>query len=273
MHEASVGFQCPECVAEGRRTVRQATGRFGGGAVAKTEYVTFTLIALNVAVFLLDAVLSKGTSLGGFGLGGGGGFSPAQLYGAVLGVSAESGGTMYTGIADGAYYRLITADFVHFGLLHIGLNMWALYVLGRYLERTLGHLRFAALYLVAGIGGNVAVYLFSAPLQLSAGASTSIFGLFVAVFFINRKLGRETTSIVVLLVINVMATFWVKSISIAGHIGGLVTGALLALGLAYAPRKQRSLIQWGTFAVVLIILAGLTVWRTQELLGDPALYR
>ncbi|GIG64315.1 rhomboid family intramembrane serine protease [Phytomonospora endophytica] len=271
MNEASVGFQCPECVSEGRRTTRQATGRFGGGTVAKTEYVTFALIAINVAVFLLDAVLSKGTSLGGFGIGGGGGFSPAQLYGAVLGVSAESGGTLYTGIADGAYYRLITADFVHFGLLHIALNMWALYVLGRYLERTLGHLRFAALYLVAGIGGNVAVYMFSEPLQLSAGASTSIFGLFVAVFFINRKLGRETTSIVVLLVINVMATFWVKSISIAGHIGGLVTGALLALGLAYAPRKQRALVQWGTFAVVLIVLAVLTVMRTQTLL-DSSLY-
>lgn len=273
MHEASVGFQCPECVAEGRRTTRQATGRFGGGAVAKTEFVTFTLIALNVAVFLIDAVLSKGSSLGGFGLGGGGGFSPAQLYGAVLGLSAGYEGTTYTGIADGAYYRLITADFVHFGLLHIALNMYALYILGRYLERTLGHLRFAALYLVAGIGGNVAVYMFSAPDQLSAGASTSIFGLFVAVFFINRKLGRETTSIVVLLVINVMATFWVRSISIAGHIGGLVTGALLSLGLAYAPRKQRSLVQWGSFGVVLIVLVVMTVYRTQELLGDPTVYR
>ncbi|MEV0651027.1 rhomboid family intramembrane serine protease [Phytomonospora sp. NPDC050363] len=254
---------------EGRRTVRRAAGSFGGGVVAKTEYVTFTLIALNVAIFLLDAILSKGSSLGGFGIGGGSGFSPIQLYGAVLGVSAESGGTVYTGVSEGAYYRLLSADFVHFGLLHIGLNMWALYVLGRYLERTLGHIRFAALYLVAGIGGNVAVYLFSSPLQLSAGASTSIFGLFVAVFFINRKLGRETTSIVVLLVINVMATFWISSISIAGHIGGLVTGAILSLGLAYAPRGKRTLVQAGVFVFVLIVLAVMVAYRTQVLLGDP----
>ena len=269
MTAASVGFQCPECVNEGRRTVRQATGVFGGGVVRRQPVITYTLMALNIAVFLVDAVLSKGSSLGGFGIGGGGGFSPAQLYGAVLGVNAGYEGTLYTGISEGAYYRLLTADFVHFGLIHIALNMWALYVLGPYLERTLGHLRFAALYLLAGIGGNVAVYLFSDPLGLSAGASTSIFGLFVAVFFVNRKLGRETSQIVILLVINVAATFYVKSISIAGHIGGLVTGAILAVGLAYAPPKNRNLVQAVTFVAVLAALIAAVVWRTQDLIAHP----
>lgn len=273
MHEASVGFQCPECVAEGRRTVRQATGHFGGGIVGRREYVTYALVALNVAVFLLDAVLTKGRSLAGFGIGGATGYTPAQLWGGVIAPSFHDGGQVYTGIMDGGWYRLLTSGFVHSGILHIGMNMFALWFIGRGMERTLGHVRFAALFIVSGIGGAVGAYLFADPRTVTVGASGAIFGLFGALVFVNRKLGREMQGVITIIAINVIFSFTVSGISIAGHIGGLVTGALLALGIAYAPRKYRIPVQVGTFVVVLAALAVMVVLRTQYLEMHPNLFQ
>ena len=140
------------------------------------------------------------------------------------------------GIAEGQWYRLVTAMFLHYGVLHLLLNMWALWVLGRSLEANLGRVRFAALYLIAGLGGNVAAYLFSSPRAATVGASTAVFGLFAALIIIERKLGRDISRIIPILVINLVFTLAVPGISIPGHLGGLVVGALMALVLAYAPR-------------------------------------
>ncbi|GLZ81241.1 rhomboid family intramembrane serine protease [Actinorhabdospora filicis] len=272
MHEAAVGFQCPECVAEGRRTVRQTKGHFGGGVVGRREYVTYALVAINVAVFLLDAVLTKGRSLGGFGIGGGSGYSPAQLWGGVIAPSFTQDGQLYTGVMDGGWYRLLTSGFVHYGVLHLLMNMFALWFVGRGMERTIGHVRFAALYLVSGLGGAVAVYLFSDPRSVTVGASGAIFGLFGALVFVNRRLGRELQGVIAIIAINVIFSFSVSGISIAGHLGGLVTGALLALGIAYAPRKYRIPVQVGTFVLVLAVLAVLVVMRTNYLEIHPELF-
>ena len=157
--------------------------------------------------------------------------------------------------------------FLHYGVLHLLLNMWALWVLGRSLETALGPLRFAALYLVAGLGGNVAAYLFSAPNAATAGASTAIFGLFAAIFVIMRRLGRDTSAVIPILVINLIFTFTVPSISIAGHLGGLVTGGALALVLAYAPRTQRTLVQAVGVGAITFLLLALVVARTVSLLA------
>jgi membrane associated rhomboid family serine protease len=135
------------------------------------------------------------------------------------------------------------------------------------LEAALGPVRFLALYLVAGLGGNVAAYLFSSPGQLTAGASGAIFGLFAALFVVMRKLGRDTSSVVPILVINLVFTFAVPGISIAAHLGGLVTGAVIAAGLAHAPPKYRNMVQAGTVVVVLVVLAVLTAIRTANLTG------
>jgi membrane associated rhomboid family serine protease len=174
-------------------------------------------------------------------------------------------GDVYTGVADGAYYRLITAMFIHYGLLHLALNMWALWVLGRNLEAVLGPARFLALYLLAGLGGNVACYLFSAPEAVSAGASTAVFGLFAAFFIILRKLGRDTSAVIGILVVNIVLTFTVSSISIAGHMGGLVTGAIVGVVLAYAPRARRTQVQVGGGVAVLVLLTLLTLLQTAAL--------
>ncbi len=271
MRAASVGHQCPECVREGRRTQRPVRTALGGTALGQHGYVTRTLIAINV-LMLIAAVASAGSAsaLGG-GSGGWGGLlgvsTPLHEWGSVLGQAYYGNPPQLHGIAQGEYYRLITGMFLQYGLLHLALNMWALWVLGRVLEAVLGPARFLALYLVAGLGGSVAAYLFSAPNSLTAGASGAIFGLFAALFIVMRKLGRDTSSVVPIIVINIVFTFTVSGISIAGHLGGLVTGALVALAMAYAPQARRVLFSSGSVVAILVVLAVLTVVRTAALTG------
>ncbi|MEV1158233.1 rhomboid family intramembrane serine protease [Micromonospora chokoriensis] len=269
MREASVGHQCPECVNEGRRSVRPARTAFGGGAAGRHGYVTKALIAVNVLLMLLSIASDRGgdAAVGGSGFGGlMGGSTPLTNWGSVLGLAVFPDGTL-GGIADGQWYRLITAMFLHYGVIHLLLNMWALWVLGRSLEANLGPLRFGALYLIGGLGGNVAAYLFSAQNSATAGASTAVFGLFAALIIIERKMGRDISQVIPILVINLVFTLTVPGISIPGHLGGLVVGALMALVLAYAPRARRTLVQVVGGAIILLVLVGLVLVRTAYLLG------
>lgn len=266
MIPASVGYQCPECVREGRRTQRSALTHFGGSQLGARGYVTNALIALNVVMFL------AGLLFGGFGALGGV-RTPLHDWGAVLGQSvtdvANGGylvgafpefGTVYLGIDDGAYYRLLTSMFLHYGIIHLALNMYVLWMLGRPLEAALGRSRFLALYLVAGLGGGVAVDIFSS-LSFTAGASGAIFGLFAAYFLVLRKLGRDAAAVLPIIIINVVFTFlFSQYISVAGHLGGLVVGAVCGLGLAYAPRQNRTLVQAVVLGGTALILIAITVW-------------
>ncbi|MEU5669949.1 rhomboid family intramembrane serine protease [Micromonospora sp. NPDC047762] len=268
MREASVGHQCPECVDEGRRSVRPARTAFGGGTAGRHGYVTKALIAVNVLFLLASIASARGgdAAVGGSGFGGlMGGSTPLTEWGAVLGRAYLSDYTL-GGIAEGQWYRLVTAMFLHYGVLHLLLNMWALWVLGRSLEANLGRVRFAALYLIAGLGGNVAAYLFSSPRAATVGASTAVFGLFAALIIIERRLGRDISRIIPILVINLVFTLAVPGISIPGHLGGLVVGALMALVLAYAPRGRRTLVQVTGGALILLILLALVLFRTAALL-------
>ncbi|MEW1585113.1 rhomboid family intramembrane serine protease [Micromonospora vinacea] len=268
MRDASVGHQCPECVNEGRRSVRPARTAFGGGTAGRHGYVTKALIAVNVLFLLLSIASARGgdAAVGGAGFGGlMGGSTPLTEWGAVLGRAYLSDYTL-GGIAEGQWYRLVTAMFLHYGVLHLLLNMWALWVLGRSLEANLGRVRFAALYLIAGLGGNVAAYLFSSPRAATVGASTAVFGLFAALIIIERRLGRDISRIIPILVINLVFTLAVPGISIPGHLGGLVVGALMALVLAYAPRSRRTLVQVTGGAIILLILLALVLFRTAQLL-------
>jgi membrane associated rhomboid family serine protease len=273
MREASVGHQCPECVAEGRRTQRQTRTAFGGSTLGRQGYVTITLIAANVVMLLLSlASTSKpGNALFGGGIGGLlGGDTPLMRKLAVIGgpqcLFDPNGPVTACGVAHGEYYRLFTAMFMHYGALHLLMNMYALWILGRTLEAFLGPVRFLALYLVAGLGGNVAAYVFQ-PHALSAGASTAIFGLFAALFLVLRKLGLNAASVLPVIIINLVFTLTVPGISIAGHLGGFVVGGLLGAGLAYAPKEGRSAVQAATIVVALLALGGLSLWQTGQLTG------
>jgi len=270
MREASVGHQCPECVAEGRRTQRPVRTAFGGTAIGARGYVTKTLIGLNVLV-AIAAFLSARNSGGGGQSVLFGGETLLHYWGAMLTDSSayRNGNSVAiaTGVDHGAYYRLFTAMFLHYGLIHLGMNMWALWVAGRYVEAALGPVRFTALYLMAGLGGNVCVYLFAAPHTLSAGASGAIFGLFGALIVLFRRMRLSLSGILPVVALNLIITFSVPGISWQAHIGGLVVGVLLAVAMAYAPAKSRVAIQAGATVLFLVVLAVLTVYRTSTLTG------
>jgi membrane associated rhomboid family serine protease len=248
MIDASVGFQCPECVREGNKSVRQARTPFGGALSSDAGSVSKVLIGINVVVFLLQ---KASPSLQDHLILVGRGFDPTN------------GQTV--GVADGEYYRLLTAAFMHGGLLHIALNMYALFLFGPPLEAALGRARFLAVYLISAVGGTAASYAFSNPLQQSLGASGAVFGLLGAFFFVNRRMGRETSGLLVLLAINFAFGFYARNIDWRAHLGGLIAGGLTALAFAYAPRAHRTVVQVAGAVLVVLAIAALVVWRTLDL--------
>lgn len=255
MRVAAVGHQCPECVREGSRTVRAPRTVFGG-RVATRPTVTMTLIALNIVAYVAE--LASPRFIDDFEMLG----QPKTSFGQVI---------PGYGVADGEWYRLITAAFLHIplgqgtlGITHILFNMWALWVLGPQLEQVLGRLRFTVLYLLSALGGNVLLYLVD-PGQPALGASGAIFGLFAAFFVVGRRLGVDTRAIAFLILINLMFTFTYTRISWEGHVGGLVTGAVLAAAFAYAPRDRRQAVQVGASVIVAVVLVILTVVQSAAL--------
>jgi membrane associated rhomboid family serine protease len=268
MNAASVGHQCPECVAEGRRTQRPARTAFGGSVAGRDGSVTRVLIGINVLAMVISVITGGATAVAGGGWGGLLGQStPLTDWGSVIGYATYGPyETEVHGVAAGEWYRLITAMFLHYGVLHLLMNMYALWILGRELEARLGRLRFAALYLLAGLGGNVAAYLFSAPYAATAGASTAVFGIMAATFVVLKRLNLSVAPILPIIVINVLFTFVVANISVAGHLGGLAVGAIVAAILAYAPRRHRNLVQGLGCAAVVVGLLVAAIIRTAGLL-------
>jgi membrane associated rhomboid family serine protease len=273
MSEASVGHQCPECVAEGRKSQRQVKSPFGGTRAGAHGYVTITLIVINVLFELISLYSAHGKGAFGGGWGGLlGSDSPLTNWGAVVGQNAytyDGAHVAYyvpAGVATGEYYRLFTNMFIHYGLLHLAMNMWALWVIGRVVEAMLGPVRYIVLYMMAGLGGSVAVYLFS-PHSPTVGASGAIFGLFGALFVLLRKLRRDTSAIIPVLVLNLVFTFSVPGISIAGHIGGLITGGVLAFAMAYAPVKHRNVLAASAVTALVLLFAVAVIVQTHALQG------
>ncbi|MEV0194941.1 rhomboid family intramembrane serine protease [Nonomuraea sp. NPDC050691] len=240
MRDAAVGFQCPECVAEGNKGIRQARSTFGG-AVVRTPIVTWVLLGLIVVIYGIQQLTNDITSL-------------LMMW--------------PNGVARlGEYYRLITAAFAHLGTFHLLFNAWALFVVGPNLERAFGHVRYLALYLLSALGGSVLGYWLDPLNQPSAGASGAIFGLFGAAFVVGRKLNLDVRYLAMLIGINLVITFVVPGISWTGHVGGLITGSALAAALAYAPRSNRLL--WQALALVgaLVVLVALVALRTTAITG------
>jgi membrane associated rhomboid family serine protease len=249
MIDASVGFQCPECVREGNSNVRRARTSFGGRLSDNAGYVTKVLIGVNVAVFLVQMVSASFT----------------QRF-ELIGAFPPPPNVAFEGVADGQYYRLLTAAFMHGGYLHIGFNMYALFLFGPPLEAALGRARFTVLYLASALGGSAASYAFNVPQQASLGASGAVFGLLGAFFIVNRKLGRNNSGLLVLVVINLAIAFVPNSnIDWRAHVGGLLTGTLITAVLAYAPRSRRTLVQAAGSGAILLVVVALIVWRTAAL--------
>jgi membrane associated rhomboid family serine protease len=255
MRSASVGQQCVECVGEGARSTRQARTTFGGRPAAGAV-VTWTLVAINVAVFLVTWVRP-------------GIVSDLEM----LGYARYTATGPMHGVAAGESYRLITSAFLApatglsgLGFMDILFNMWALIFVGPSLEGLLGRVRFLAVYLLSAVGGAV-MYYFLAPANYPAvGASGAIFGLFGAWFVVSRRLKLDTRGIVILIAINLALSFFLHNIiAWQDHIGGLLTGALLTAAYVYAPRKNRTVIQVAATVAVVALMAVAVVVRNGQL--------
>ena len=218
MIPASVGFQCPDCVSEGRKTVRQPRTVYGGSVRRGGLDATRVLVGLNIAAFVITATSGTGVLAGN---------GTSSIYDRFALQPAE--------IAHGEWYRLVTSMFLHFGILHIAFNMWALFVIGSPLEQMLGRLRFVVLYLLAGLGGSLLSMAFGPVDETAAGASGAIFGLFGAYYVITRRRGLDTGPIMGLIAINLVFSFTFSGIDWRGHVGGLIVGSLVAFVFAAIP--------------------------------------
>ncbi|MFC4854876.1 rhomboid family intramembrane serine protease [Actinophytocola glycyrrhizae] len=249
LREASVGYQCVDCVAEGNKSIRPA--RTTGGARttgrARSLFVVPVLIGLNVLIFAITA-LQAGSIVEN---------QRSELF--------LQGTLIPSTVAGGEFWRLLTSGFLHFGNyggygpVHLVFNMFALWVIGRDLEVALGRLRFLVVYLLALFGGSAAVMLFGEPTGMVAGASGAIYGLFggIAVVVFRKKL--NPTPVLMLLGINIFLSIALPGISLLGHLGGLVIGALATAALVYAPRQNLVRFQTVACAAIAVLLVAVLV--------------
>lgn len=267
MNEASVGYQCPECVRAGRRTVRQGLGRFGGRPSSSPHQSTITLIGINVAVWLAILATGGGSSRlvdllalrpNGLCVRGNAGFDTTQAI-------CQGNGQWMPGVADGAWWQLLTSVFTHVELLHIGFNMLALWFLGPPLEAVLGRVRFLAVYLASGLLGSAAVMLWAPRFGETLGASGAIFGVMGALIVVGLKLHAPMQQLWFWLGLNLLFTFTASGISWQGHLGGLVGGAAVAAGLVLPGRRLRTPVQVASVAGVVVLALALTAVRVSAL--------
>ncbi|MGB8650184.1 MAG: rhomboid family intramembrane serine protease [Mycobacteriales bacterium] len=261
MRSAAVGFQCPSCVKDGHASARVPKAAYGGKAHAEPR-ITQLLIGLNVVMFLLTTATGTGLAFGG---------SPSRLFQqlALVPTTELAGQHVLTGdgVAQGAYYRLLTSTFLHFGIVHIAVNMYCLLLIGPALESALGRLRFTALYVLSGLSGAALSYSLGPTLQIAAGASGAVFGLFAAYFVLEHRRGGDVSAISATILINLFISFVASSyIDWRGHVGGLVGGALVAAAFVYAPAgRQRWVYQALGAVVVAVLIVAVVAARTAQL--------
>lgn len=223
----SVGSHCTECVKAARPDVRTRAKYWQAGQPA---IVTMTLIAANVAVFVgLGLLYGVGEMLGGAR-------TEAHARFALLGGTLNgTGGLIGTGDGDAIvssgneWYRMISSGFLHYGVIHLAFNMYILYMLGTMLEPQLGRVKFLGIYLASMLGGSAGAVILQ-PNGLAAGASGAVFGLLgaAAVGMWHQGVNPFSTGVGRLLLLNLAFTFLWPNISIGGHLGGAVTGAIAA---------------------------------------------
>jgi membrane associated rhomboid family serine protease len=248
-----------DCVREGSRSTPRPTTVFGGRP-ARTAVVTWTLIAVNVLLFLIE--LARPSIANDWEL---------------LGYARFSAGGPMQGIASGQWYRLITSAFLPpagggisgLGFFDILFNMWALWAVGPSLEQLLGRGRFITVYLLSALGGGVLFYLIAPNNEPALGASGAIFGLFGAWFVVSRRLQIDTRGILVLIGINLAFSFIFRGeIAWQDHVGGLIVGGLITAAFAYAPRKNRLVIQVAAAVAIFVILVAIVVLRSNHLTAE-----
>lgn len=241
---AAVGVQCVGCVTEARKGERATVTTLGGRSSRSDKpVVTMSIIAICVVVWLGELVSDRVFQEVAF--------APA--------------------LGDSEPWRLITSAFAHSpsSPLHILFNMLALWLIGQRLERDLGAARFFGLYLAAALAGGVAWLLLQPADSWTpvVGASGAVFGLFGALFVVERHLGRDVSGIIGILVINTIYGFMVPNVAWEAHLGGLVAGAVIAFALVQARQRRSATIAWG--AIIGVIVVTLAVMVLKYVLASP----
>ena len=234
MISAPVGFQCPECVAGAQVSLPKT--RFGG-SFNTVPKVTRAILVTCISIFVLSLLLG----------------SFALVFGMIP-----------IAIAQGEWWRLLTSTLLHGSILHLLFNMYALYWLGPQLERSLGHVRFAALYILSALGGSVASYWFSDLRTVSVGASGAIFGLITATIVIGREMRTDVSQLIVLLGLNVVIGFLQSGIDWRAHFGGAITGAAIAFIYTKGNRLNRDRIHRAGLAGIFVFLVLATLARNAQ---------
>lgn len=235
MTTTPVGMRCPECSKQRTKVMHMRD-------MAAVPRVTYTLIAINVIAFLAEGNLSfSGGPTDGV-------YEKGALLGSIAGVPEQ-------GVAHGQWWRIITSGFLHENLIHIGFNMYVLYVLGHMLEPALGRVKFGVIYAVALLTGSLGALIVS-PHAVTVGASGAVFGIMgaAAVELRARQIplmqGGALGSIGGLILINLVLSFTLSGISWGGHVGGLLGGALVAFVLMQGERRRALALAYVGCAVI-----------------------
>jgi membrane associated rhomboid family serine protease len=218
MTTTSVGMRCPECSRQKTvvKTIRNTVRR---------PEVTLALIAINAVAFLAEGNVTIT------------GQPTDKVYeeGALIGSFPGSD----LGVAHGQWWRIVTGGFLHENLLHIGFNMYVLYILGQMLEPVLGRFKFGLIYAVSLLAGSLGALIVT-PHSPTVGASGAVFGLMgaAAVEMRSRQIPIMQSGVGGLILINLVISFTLPGISWGGHVGGLLGGAIVALAIQLGNRYR-----------------------------------
>ncbi len=247
---APVGIRCPDHSGKPQGTERVTTGLRRASFEGTGAIVTKILVALNVGIYLLE-----------LGLGGSTDGRNNRIY--------EEGALYGPLVANGDWWRLFTSVFLHYGPIHLAMNMLALWFFGAAVEQVLGRGRYLLLYVVSGLAGSAGALLLSQPTNITVGASGAIFGILGAALVLERQrtyvLGGSAVGIIL---INLVITFAIPGISIGGHLGGLAGGALGILALSRFGRGHAVYGRPGMIGLVGLVAIGVAsilvaYWRVQ----------
>src|SRR5262245_34797728 len=247
MIPAPVGYQCPECVEEARRDFRQ-----GPRQVVRGISATNALLIAIAIPFVIEVIVGGPQAR----------FNPdaKTLY--------DLGAMQPLAVADGQFWRLFTAMFLHAGILHIALNAYFFYLFGRTVEGTLGRTWMVVIYMVSGFLASVASYAFGPVTTLAVGASGAIagvFGAFIAYAYKRRHMAMWAANLrmaLTVIVLNALIAVGVRAIDWRATVGGVIAGFLIGyLADQPAASQRRAVVIGGTMVMVGIGVA-LVVWRT-----------
>ncbi|CCQ14196.1 Rhomboid family protein [Rhodococcus sp. AW25M09] len=249
---------------EGNKNVRTAQ-TVAGAPVARSAKtpLTFALIAVNVVIFGITAAQS-GSITSNFN-------SPLAREWSLNSVL----------VANGDLFRLIGSGFVHIGPIHLLVNMFALYLIGRDVELILGRSRYLAVYFLSLLGGSASVMVLENPLAATAGASGAVFGLLGAQAVILLRLKRSPAPVLIIIALNIFISVSIPSISLWGHMGGLVAGAAVTAGLVFLPNRRSGPEQsrgsagvslaWLSVIAVAVVCLGIIAVRVLDLRAQMGL--